>query len=219
MRFRLIVFDWDGTLMDSEARIVACMQAAFADLGRRLPSRKAARNIIGLGFADAMAELWPEADEADRNRAAERYRFHYRRAGELSSPLFPGAQELLDRLSGWGFLLAVATGRSRWDLDLAFDETGLADRFHATRCADEAHSKPHPEMLLQLMDELGVDGDRTLMVGDTEYDMQMAHSAGAKALAVGYGVHEREHLLAQGPLDCLEMLPELCSWLEKVEVI
>ncbi|MCB2261660.1 MAG: HAD-IA family hydrolase [Candidatus Thiosymbion ectosymbiont of Robbea hypermnestra] len=219
MRFRLIVFDWDGTLMDSEAKIVACIQAAFADLGKPPPGREAARNVIGLGIADATAEIWPEADAADKSRIAERYRFHYRIANRLPSPLFPGAQELLDWLLERGFLLAVATGKSRRGLDLVFDETGLADRFHTTRCADESHSKPHPEMLLQIMDELGVDGARTLMIGDTEYDMRMARGAGTDALAVGYGVHERERLLAQRPLDCLGSLPELRSWLERVEVI
>jgi len=217
MRFKLIVFDWDGTLMDSEARIVACVQAAFADLGERPPDRQAARNIIGLGLTDAMAELWPEADDMQRSRVADRYRSLYRKADEIPSALFPGARGLVDRLLKRGFLLALATGKSRRGLELVLDETNLADRFHATRCADEANSKPHPEMLLQLMDELGVDGMETLMVGDTEYDMRMARSAGANALAVSYGVHERERLLAQRPLDCLASLSEMHAWFERVK--
>jgi len=112
------------------------------------------------------------------------------------------------------YLLAVATGKSRRGFDPILGDTGLADCFHATRCADETCSKPHPKMLLQLMDELGVSGAETLMVGDTEYDMQMARNAGTCALAVCHGVHERERLLAQRPLDCLETLLELRSWFE-----
>jgi len=219
MGFRLIVFDWDGTLMDSEAKIVASIRAAFADVGERPLSHEAVRDVIGLGLTEAMARLWPEADDAMLSRAADRYRFHYLNANAAPLALFSGARELVDWLLQQDYLLAVATGKSRRGLDLILDDTGLADRFHTTRCADEAYSKPHPEMLLQIMDELGMTGAETLMVGDTEYDMQMAHNAGASALAVCHGVHERERLLAQGPLDCLETLPELRSWLERLEAV
>lgn len=214
MSFRLIVFDWDGTLMDSEAKIVACIQAAFEEVGEPPPSREAARNVIGLGLEDAMGKLWPAAGRMDCRRVADRYRNHFLGGDETPSTLFPGARELLDWLVAQEYLLAVATGKSRRGLDSALDGTGLADCFHATRCADETFSKPHPEMLLQLMDQLGVDGASTLMVGDTEYDMQMANSAGANALAVCYGVHERERLLGHEPMGCLESLPEMRSWLE-----
>jgi len=115
--------------------------------------------------------------------------------------------------------LAVATGKSRRGLDSALDETGLTDHFHATRCVDEAHSKPNPEMLRQLMDELGTTGTETLMVGDTEYDIRMAHNADTSALAICHGVHGRERLLAQGLLDRLETLPDMRSWLERVEAV
>jgi len=219
MGFRLIVFDWDGTLMDSEARIVTSIRAAFADMGERPPSREAARDVIGLGLAEVMARLWPEADDAALSRVAARYRFHYLSADAAPLVLFSGARELVDWLLQRDYLLAVATGKSRRSFDFVLGNTGLADRFHATRCADETCSKPHPEMLLQIMDELGVTGAETLMVGDTEYDMQMAYNAGISALAVCYGAHERERLLAQGPLDCLETLPELRSWFERSEVV
>ncbi len=215
MSFKLIVFDWDGTLMDSEAKIVACIQTAFDDVGELPPSRDASRNIIGLGLSEAMAELWPEADEIQRDRVIERYRHHFLSANETPSTLFPGARELVDWLSANGYLLAVATGKSRRGLAMALEGTGLGDRFHATRCADETFSKPHPEMLLQIMDELGVRGSDTLMVGDTEYDLQMAQNAGASALAVCYGVHERERLLKHRPLDCLETLDEMRPWLAR----
>jgi len=219
MGFKLIVFDWDGTLMDSEARIVASIRAAFADMGKQPPSREATRDVIGLGLAEVMGRLWPEADDTQLSRVADRYRFHYLDADATPLTLFPGARELLDWLSQRDCLLAVATGKSRRGLDSALGSIDLADRFHATRCADETCSKPHPEMLLQLMDELAVTGAETLMVGDTEYDMRMARNASTCALAVCYGVHERERLLAQRPLDCLETLPELQSWFEREEAV
>jgi len=127
--------------------------------------------------------------------------------------------ETLDWLRSRGHLLAVATGKSRRGLDLVLSSTGLGGHFQATRCADETFSKPHPEMLLQIMDELGARGPETLMVGDTEYDMQMARSAGAHALAVCYGVHSPERLMAQGPLGCLAGLADMPAWLEKRAVL
>ena len=214
MNFKLIVFDWDGTLMDSEAKIVDCIQAAFADLGERPPSLEASRNIIGLGLSEAMAELWPGANDSQIRQVVDRYRHHFLDTNETPSVLFDGARELVDWLKGQGYLLAVATGKSRRGLNSALEGTNLRDRFHATRCADETFSKPHPEMLLQVMDELGVRGDDTLMVGDTEYDLQMAQNAGAGALAVCHGVHARERLLEQEPLDCLETLHDMRPWLE-----
>jgi len=216
MGFKLIVFDWDGTLMDSEERIVACIQAAFSDIGEPPPSRAAARNIIGLGLDEAMASLWPEGDMRQRRTVIERYRHHFLGANETPTPLFPGAREVVDWLAGRGYLLAVATSKSRRGLDCVLASTGLGERFHATRCGDETVSKPHPEMLFQLMDELGVRGRDTLMVGDTEYDMQMAHNAGASALAVCYGVHERERLLRHRPLGCLPTLLDMPDWLARV---
>jgi phosphoglycolate phosphatase len=215
MRFRLIVFDWDGTLMDSEARIVACIQHAFADVGRLPPSRDEARNVIGLGLDEAMALLWPAGSAADRRRLTEHYRHRFLAGKEAESSLFPGACEALEWLSERRYLLAVATGKSRRGLDAALATTGLSSRFHASRCADETFSKPHPEMLLQIMDELGMKAADTLMVGDTEYDMEMARNARAGALAVCHGVHERERLLRHGPLDCLASLFDIPSWFER----
>lgn len=214
MPYKLIVFDWDGTLMDSEARIVACIHAAFADLGLPLPSADAARDIIGLGLDEAMAVLMPEAGPQGRLALIERYRHHFLVDNETPSELFPGVGQVLDWLHTREYLLAVATGKSRRGLDLVLSSSGLGGHFVATRCADETFSKPHPEMLLQLMDELGVGGGETLMVGDTEYDMQMARNAGAHALAVCYGVHSPERLLAQGPLGCLADLADMPAWLE-----
>jgi phosphoglycolate phosphatase len=215
MACKLIVFDWDGTLMDSEARIVACIHAAFADLELPLPTAEAARDIIGLGLDEALSVLLPEAGRAGRRVLIERYRHHFLFLNDTPSELFPGVAETLDWLRSRGYLLGVATGKSRQGLDLALASTGLAGFFDATRCADETFSKPHPEMLLQIMVELGARGPETLMVGDTEYDMQMARSAGAHALAVCYGVHSPERLMAQGPLGCLADLADMPAWLEK----
>lgn len=215
MRLELIVFDWDGTLMDSEARIVACIQAAFADIGEPPPAPAAARDVIGLGLEEAMATLWPSGSATQRSAIVARYRAHFLGGGETPSALFPAALATLSWLRERGFLLAVATGKSRRGLDQALAATRLRDTFHATRCADETFSKPHPEMLEQIMAELGVAASATLMVGDTEYDMQMARNAGTWALAVSYGVHEAARLLAHRPLGCLESLAELPRWLEQ----
>lgn len=213
MPFDLLVFDWDGTLMDSEARIVACIQAAFDDVGEMPPSDAAARDIIGLGLDEAMAVLWPDADTGERQVVASRYRHHFLVANDTPSVLFPGAREAVEAVAARNFLLAVATGKSRRGLEESLEESGLRAFFHATRCADETHSKPHPAMLEQLMDELGVEPPRTLMIGDTEYDMQLASNAGTAALAVAYGNHASERLLQHGPLGCIDAISDLPAWL------
>lgn len=213
--FKLLVFDWDGTLMDSEARIVACIGAAIDDLG--LPERdtEAMRNVIGLGLAEAIDTLYPGGGPELQRRLSERYRHHFLVANTTPSQLFPGAAETLRGFSKQGYLLAVATGKGRQGLDKALTETGLGELFHATRCADETFSKPHPQMLLEIMDELGTEPADTLMVGDTEYDMLLAKNANASALAVSYGVHATERLLQHGPLGCIDAITELTPWLAR----
>ena len=183
MSFKLIVFDWDGTLMDSEARIVDCIHAAFADLGAPPPSARRPGTSSAWGWTRPWPRLWPDSGHAERQALVERYRHHFLVANATPTELFPGVMETLDWLRGRGYLLAVATGKSRRGLDLVLGTTHLGDYFQATRCADETFSKPHPQMLLEIMEELGTRGDETLMVGDTEYDMQMARNAGAYALA------------------------------------
>lgn len=217
-RFELLVFDWDGTLMDSEARIVACLQGAIADLG--LPRKEVAdlRNIIGLGLAEAIERLFPGSAADIRHALVERYRHHFLVADPTPSTLFEGAREVLHDLAAQGYLLAVATGKGRHGLDKVLEETGLGPLFHATRCADETVSKPHPQMLLELMDHLGAEPQATLMIGDTEYDMEMARNAGTHALAVSYGVHHPERLLKHGPLGCLQHISELPAWLRQSEI-
>ncbi len=211
--FKLIVFDWDGTLMDSEARIVACIRAAGRDLG--MPDREddEIKNIIGLGLAEALNTLSPGASREVHEGMFQRYRHHYLVGDVTPSALFAGSRDTLDALEAAGYLLAVATGKGRAGLDMVLEETGLQNFFAATRTADETRSKPHPQMLEELIDYFGVEPHETLMVGDTEYDLQMAHNARAHALAVSYGVHEVERLLAQQPLGCLDAIEELEPWL------
>lgn len=216
MRLELIVFDWDGTLMDSAARIVGCMRAAFSDLGRSPPNPEAARDVIGLALAEALQRLAPDATPAETARLVERYRHHYLVESNIDIDLFEGAREVVEALAASDYLLAVATGKGRQGLDAALESTGLGRLFHGTRCADETFSKPNPAMLMELMDELGVRPSETLMIGDTVYDMQMARNAGTHRLAVGYGVHEPARLLEHEPLGCLSSIRELPDWLEQL---
>ena len=211
-QFDLIVFDLDGTLMDSAGAIVASIQGACRDLGLDVPSEQASRHIIGLGLTEAIAHLLPTLPEADYPKLVERYRHHFL-SQDADIPLFDGAERIVRDLNQAGFLLGVATGKSRRGLDRVLVQTGLGPYFHSTRCADECFSKPHPEMLEQLMDELGATRSRTLMIGDTSHDLLMAQNAGVAALAVSYGAHPRAELLAHAPLACLDQIGELEQWL------
>jgi len=211
-RFDLIVFDWDGTLMDSTSTIVHSIQGACRDLGLEEPSDEAARHIIGLGLNEAIAQLLPQLPEAEYPRLIERYRYYYL-GKDHEIPLFAGADNVVRDLHAAGFLLGVATGKSRRGLDRVLDHTGLRPYFHATRCADECFSKPHPEMLEQLMDELGMARNRTLMIGDTSHDLLMAKNAGVASLAVSYGAHARADLLTHAPLECVGNIQEMETWL------
>lgn len=213
--FTLLVFDWDGTLMDSIDRIVASMEAAATDLGLAPLERVDVLNIIGLGLPEAIARLFPQAEQKMHSRFADRYRHYFVEASPVPAPLFPGAAATLASLREQGYLLAVATGKARRGLDRALADTGCAHFFHASRCADEVKSKPHPQMLLEIMAQLDVLPRRTLMIGDTDYDMKMAASAGVPALAVSYGVHTAEQLRQHGPLACLDAIDELAPWLTR----
>jgi phosphoglycolate phosphatase len=212
---RLIVFDWDGTLMDSEAKIVSCMRVAGNELGLTALDDKTLRDVIGLGLMEAIETLYPGA-ALDVHRAfADRYRHHFLSADGESSLFFDGALELVQGLRRRGILLGVATGKSRRGLNRVLAEHDCGGFFHATRCADETFSKPHPQMLLEIMDELDVAPEHTLMVGDTEYDLQMAKNAGVHAVGVSYGVHERARLLRHQSLACVDNVQELAAWLDR----
>ena len=211
--YRLLVFDWDGTLMDSQARIVACFQAAADDVGVAIPDPDRARDVIGLGLQEATERLFPDLDEGRVARVIDRYRYHFLGDHPTPSELFPGVVATLEGLAEEGYLLGIATGKSRRGLDKVLRETGLWGLFHASRCADEAFSKPHPQMLEEVMAMLGAGTRDTLMIGDTEYDMQMARNAGVPGLAVSYGVHSPGRLLAEGALACLDQIDQLPGWL------
>jgi len=213
-QFDLVVFDWDGTLMDSAQRIVNCFRAAAADAGQPPPEPAAVRDIIGLGLRESLQALLPDADEPVLDRVLERYRAHYMELDPTPAPLFHGVTEGLERLANSGFRLAVATGKSRRGLDRALAETGLRARFEATRCADEAAPKPDPRMLHDLVAAAGVDIARTVMVGDTTHDLEMARRAGVASVAVSYGAHEAPRLQAMSPLACVTSFEAVVEWLE-----
>jgi len=211
-RFDLIVFDWDGTLFDSTALIARCIQAACADVGTPVPSDAAARHVIGLGLQDALAHAAPALAPRDYPALGARFRHHYL-ASQHELVLFDGVVELLHALARRGHRLAVATGKSRRGLDEALGSVQLRGVFDATRTADETHPKPHPRMLLELMDELDAAPGRTLMIGDTTHDLQLAANAGTASLAVSYGAHERQAFDGFAPLAVVHGVPELAAWL------
>jgi phosphoglycolate phosphatase len=211
-RFDLIVFDWDGTLMDSAACIATSLQAACGDLGYPVPSDRDARYVIGLGLHDAMAHVLPGVAPAQYEPVVERYRHHFL-ARDGGTTLFSGVAELVRGLHERGHLLAVATGKTRRGLDRALEASGLAHYFDATRCADEGESKPHPGMLQWLMAKLKVEPTRTLMIGDTTHDLQMARAAGVPRVAIAHGAHEACDLAEYEPLACVADCSELGAWL------
>ena len=209
--FELLVFDWDGTLMDSEAHIVSCMQRAAQDLDLPPLSPERVRNIIGLGLREALVSLLPGETDQRYQELTDRYRVHFF-TDDPCEP-FAGAESVLQSLYDQGYLLAVATGKGRHGLDRVLEHTGFKRFFSITRCADETRSKPDPQMLHEIMEIMDVAPHKTLMIGDTEYDLRMAGAAGAAALGVDYGVHERERLLGCEPLGCLSCIEDLPGWL------
>jgi phosphoglycolate phosphatase len=211
-QFDLLVFDWDGTLMDSTATIVKAIQGAAKDLGLPIPSDQAAAHVIGLGLSEAMQAVLPDVDPALYPRMAERYRYHFL-TKDRELVLFAGVAEMLADLSQQGYFLAVATGKSRVGLNRALNAVGLLSLFDATRCADETFSKPHPAMLQELTRELGQDMRRTVMIGDTTHDLLMANNAGAAGIAVEYGAHPLNQLAACRPVFSAKSVPELHDWL------
>jgi phosphoglycolate phosphatase len=213
-RYELIVFDWDGTLMDSAAMIVDSVQAAARDLGLEPPTDERARHIIGLGLGDALRHAMPDLPEDHYPELVERYRHHYL-SRDHQLVLFAGADALIRQLSDNGFRLGVATGKSRKGLERALIHTGLGDYFHATRCADECHSKPHPQMIEELMGEFAVAPAQTLMIGDTTHDLQMAANAGVDAVAVSYGAHPADALATVVSLYCADSIADLTAWLKQ----
>jgi phosphoglycolate phosphatase len=210
--YRLLVFDWDGTIIDSASAIVDCICAAARDTGIPVPPRERAAHTIGLGLQDALRFAVPELPAERYADFVAHYRNHFL-ARQDSMQLFAGMRELLNELSRT-HLLAIATGKSRRGLDRALEAGDLRTFFAASRCADETNPKPHPAMLLELMDELNASKERTLMIGDTSHDLEMARAAGVDALAVTYGAHPEAGLRACAPLGCFSSVKELNEWLK-----
>ncbi|MES2755835.1 MAG: HAD-IIIA family hydrolase [Pseudomonadota bacterium] len=211
-QFDLIVFDWDGTLMDSTSTIVTSIQSAARDLGLPIPRDEEASHVIGLGLHEAMQAVMPNIEPSMYPKMVERYRYHFL-TKDPELVLFDGVRDMLTELSQQGYFLAVATGKSRVGLNRALNAVGLLSLFDATRCADETFSKPHPAMLQELTRELGQDLKRTVMIGDTTHDLLMANNAGAGAVAVEYGAHPVDQLQACRPLYSAQTVAQLHQWL------
>jgi len=209
----LLVFDWDGTLMDSVGSIVGCTQVVIAELGLGEADETTIRGTVGLGLRETVDTLVPGCDDALYDVVLACYRRHWVATFRDRPLLFPGVRGMLGDLQQAGYLLAVATGKSRRGLEHAFDQTGLRGHFHASRTADEALSKPHPQMLLDILDQLGVRPRAALMAGDSVYDLRMAANAGTHGAAVLSGAHGREELTAEAPRVLLEQIIELPAWL------
>jgi len=211
-QFDLIAFDWDGTLFDSTALIVRCIQAAVADVGGTVPSDRAASYVIGMGLMQALAHAAPDVPPEQHARLGERYRHHYF-AHQHDISLFEGVLPMLADLKGRQHWLTVATGKSRRGLDEALHSVELEGVFDGSRTADETAGKPSPLMLNELMREFGVDPERTLMIGDTTHDLQMALNAGCASVGVSYGAHEPDTFHELRPLHVAHSVRELHDWL------
>ncbi|MDO9114111.1 MAG: HAD-IA family hydrolase [Polaromonas sp.] len=214
LNFDLIAFDWDGTLFDSTKIIVRCIQAAVRDVGGTVPTDEAAGYVIGLGLMQALAHAAPDVPPAKYPELGARYRHHYiGHQNDIS--LFDGVLPLLAALRARGHLLSVATGKSRHGLDEALQAVELKGRFDGSRTADETAGKPHPRMLHELMDEFGVRPERTLMIGDTTHDLQMALNAGCASVGVSYGAHESAAFDALQPRFVAHSVQDLHDWLAR----
>ena len=213
MPYKLLVFDWDGTIIDSASTIAECIRDASRELGLAVPDTERARHVIGLGLQDALSKAVPDLAAQHYPEFVAAYRKHFI-VRKDSMQLFDGMRELLDELSR-SHILAVATGKSRRGLDRDLEFHSLKPLFAGSRCADETNPKPHPAMLMELMSELAMAEKQTLMIGDTSHDMEMAHAARVDALAVTYGAHPEAGLRACSPLHCVADVQSLAAWLKK----
>lgn len=211
--FDLIIFDWDGTLMDSIAKIVRCFQAAMDDLNITAPSEVAIRNIIGLGMEEALGVLLPKHSHQEKRKVINVYREHFLERDTTSMPFFSGVESGLPQLQAHGYQLAVATGKNRQGLDRLLGLHSFEKYFTTTRCSDESHSKPHPQMINDILAATNTSPARAIMIGDSTYDMEMARNANIECMAVNYGAHDCEQLRSYQPKDCLTSFPELMNWL------
>lgn len=213
MTYQLLIFDWDGTLADSTGRIVDSMQRAARLVGLPPITDIEAQNIIGLGLPEALRVLWPNIEGAELDAMREAYARHFVYESQVSMALFDGARAMLENLLNDGYLLAVATGKSRKGLDRILDDLAIGHLFATTRCADETLSKPDPLMVNEILAELNVSASRALMVGDTTYDLDMARAAGVSTIAMSHGAHDDARLLACEPLELCHSIADLEQWI------
>jgi phosphoglycolate phosphatase len=212
---QLVIFDWDGTLMDSALKITRCIQASAFDLGLVEPSYDQSKVVIGLGLSEAMQRLFPNVSAAQTAQLVDAYKHHFLHTDKTEQALFGGVKEGLARINATGAMIAVATGKSRRGLDRVLDEAGLRPHFVYTRCADESRTKPHPQMLHDILDFTAIATHNAIMVGDTSYDMDMAHSASVAGLAVSYGVHSRNTLEQTNAESIVHSFDEVMAWLDR----
>ncbi len=198
--YQLIIFDWDGTLMDSADKIANCMRSAAHSVGLEMPSVDQAKNIIGLGLSEAALSLFPGANVAQRKALLDAYRYQFVQADTTKQKLFDGVRQGLHELNQTGAFLAVATGKSRRGLDRALNDSQLREYFSVSRCADETRSKPHPQMLYEILEYTSIEASKSIMIGDTSYDLDMARNANMAGLGVSYGVHADEVLKKSGAI-------------------
>lgn len=218
MKYSLIVFDWDGTLADSTGRIIDSMLMAGRSCGLPDIPGSAVQDIIGLGLPEAIEVLWPGLCDVQGPAVRDAYSHNFIKGSEVPMGLFAGAETLLKDIGAKGAAMAVATGKSRRGLDRVLEEVNIGHHFAATRCADETLSKPNPLMLEQIINELGVSKSDVLMIGDTEYDLEMANLAGVHSLGLTHGAHAEDRLRACGPQAILHDLNELNQWLLQEEL-
>ena len=217
--YELIIFDWDGTLVDSQAQIINCMREAFGRVGLASPDSADIRHIIGLSLDAAACRLAPDVDRVTIERLVNAYRESALANRNHSTQLFEGVKSGLKTLRQQGYYLAVATGKGRQGLDMAISGTNLNDIFDITRCADETCSKPDPTMLIEILADLNLSVDKAIMVGDTSYDIEMANNIGMDSIAVTYGMHDREHLHPLTPRYLIDHFSEIQSLIgEKTDV-
>ncbi|MCJ8340103.1 MAG: HAD-IA family hydrolase [Pseudomonadales bacterium] len=213
--FKLLIFDWDGTLMDSSARIVSSMQSAASSLSLSIPTSEAVRNIIGLSLEQANKLLIPGISDNDNQQLCAAYSEHYRYRDQTPTPLYPGVQSTLLSLHDKGYLLAVATGKGRGGIERVFAETGLGPLFVTSRGADETKSKPDPLMLRQILQQTDIAAQQAIMIGDTSYDLEMAQRANMPSVAVSYGMHSLETLRRYKPILEVDKFQQIEPWLDR----
>lgn len=212
--YDLIIFDWDGTLMDSIGKIIVSVQsmAHLADFA--MPSESQIRDVIGLSLEHSLHSLFPSRSDIEYQQMAHAYKVQFQQMQHVPSPLFATSEALLQTLTQYNYLLAVATGKARAGLERMLSETSLSHYFTATRCADETKSKPHPQMLLELLEELQIPAHKALMVGDSLHDLNMANNAGVDAVGVSYGAHSAERLFEAQPKAVIHSPIELLAFLQ-----